>query len=102
LQTGGFRVLAAVEQDSVRRLATARLVAPREVLARHFRIYVPGAEAMYTLLNKWRLYEVCVDLGIDVAPTWLSSGAGDLSRVERDARFPVVIKPQTQYCCFLT
>lgn len=28
LQAGGFRVLAAVEQDSVDRLATARLVAP--------------------------------------------------------------------------
>ncbi len=68
----------------------------REALARHFRIYVPGADAMYTLLNKWRLYEVCVDLGIDVAPTWLPRGAGDLSRVEREACFPVVIKPQTQ------
>lgn len=28
LQTGGFRVLAVVEQDAVHRLATARLVAP--------------------------------------------------------------------------
>ncbi len=28
LQAGGFRVLAAVEQDSIHRLATARLVAP--------------------------------------------------------------------------
>jgi hypothetical protein len=28
LQTGGFRVLAAVEQDNAHRLATARLVAP--------------------------------------------------------------------------
>jgi predicted ATP-grasp superfamily ATP-dependent carboligase len=68
----------------------------REVLARHFRMYVPPVEAMYTLLNKWRLYEVCVELGIDVPPTWLPIGPDDLAKVQRRALFPVVVKPQTQ------
>jgi D-aspartate ligase len=68
----------------------------REELARYFRIYMPRVDAVYTLLNKWRLYEVCADLGIDVPQTWLPSGMDDLSRVEREARFPLVIKPQTQ------
>jgi D-aspartate ligase len=68
----------------------------REALARNFRVYLPPIEAIYTLLNKWRLHQACVDLGIDVPPTWLPSGLDDLSRVEREARFPVVIKPQTQ------
>jgi predicted ATP-grasp superfamily ATP-dependent carboligase len=72
----------------------------REELARHFRIYVPCVDAMYKLLNKWRLYEVCVDLGIGVPPTWLPNGVEDLSRVQREARFPVVIKPQTQILLF--
>jgi predicted ATP-grasp superfamily ATP-dependent carboligase len=72
----------------------------RAALARHFRIYLPSVDSVYTLLNKWRLYEVCVDLGIDVPPTWLPSGVGDLSRVRREARFPVVIKPQTQILLF--
>jgi predicted ATP-grasp superfamily ATP-dependent carboligase len=68
----------------------------RDVLARHFRMYVPSVDAVYTLLNKWRLYEVCVQLGIDVPPTWLPIGSDDLARVQRRAHFPVVVKPQTQ------
>ena len=68
----------------------------RETLARHFRLYLPRVDAIYALLNKWRLYEVCTDLGIDVPRTWRPSGIDDLPRVQREARFPVVIKPQTQ------
>ncbi len=68
----------------------------RDLLARHFRIYSPGEESVYTLLNKWRLYKACIDVGVDVPPTWLPSGVQDLARVQREARFPVVIKPKTQ------
>jgi D-aspartate ligase len=68
----------------------------REALDRYFRIYLPRMDAMYTLLNKWHLYEACVELGIDAPPTWLPVEMEDLSRVEREARFPVVVKPQTQ------
>jgi D-aspartate ligase len=68
----------------------------RDMLARHYRIYSPGEESLYTLLNKWRLYKACIDVGVDVPPTWLPSGVQDLARVQREARFPVVIKPKTQ------
>jgi predicted ATP-grasp superfamily ATP-dependent carboligase len=68
----------------------------RNALARYFRLSLPPSAAMYTLLNKWRLYEACVELGIDAPRTWLPEGEHDLSRVRREARFPVVIKPQTQ------
>ena len=51
---------------------------------------------MYTLLNKWRLYQACLDVGVDVPLTWLPGGVEDLARVQREARFPVVIKPKTQ------
>ena len=69
----------------------------RETLARHFRLYLPRVDAISALLNKWRLYEVC-------APTWVSMSRGPGVRagsticleVQREARFPVVIKPQTQ------
>jgi D-aspartate ligase len=68
----------------------------RDTLARYYRVYIPGVEAMYTLLNKWRLYQACVELGIDAPRTWLPGGPDDLGQVQREARFPVVIKPQTQ------
>jgi D-aspartate ligase len=68
----------------------------RDRLARHFRIYSPDEECVYTLLNKWRLYQACLDVGVDVPPTWLPAGVEDLARVQREARFPVVIKPKTQ------
>jgi predicted ATP-grasp superfamily ATP-dependent carboligase len=68
----------------------------RKVLAERYRLYVPDVDVVYTLLNKWRLYRVCLELGIDVPPTWLPKGADDLSCAERAIGFPAVIKPQTQ------
>jgi predicted ATP-grasp superfamily ATP-dependent carboligase len=67
----------------------------REALARYFRVYVPPFDAMYTLLNKWHLHRACVALGIDVPETWLVR-EHDVPRVRKQARYPLVIKPQMQ------
>ncbi|MCL2450323.1 MAG: carbamoyl-phosphate synthase, partial [Polyangiaceae bacterium] len=65
-------------------------------LSKRFRLYLPDLEVVYTLLNKWRLYQVCMELGIDVPPTWLPNGENDLDDARRHIEFPAVIKPQTQ------
>jgi predicted ATP-grasp superfamily ATP-dependent carboligase len=67
----------------------------RDVLARDFRVYVPAFEAVYTLLNKWRLHRACIALNIDVPETCILH-EDRLARVAREARYPLVMKPQTQ------
>ena len=68
----------------------------REELARFYRFSLPSSDAVYTLLNKWRLHTTCKELGIDAPDAWLPNDEHDLSRFERDLVFPLVIKPQTQ------
>lgn len=72
----------------------------REELSRHFCLYQPPIETMYTLLNKHRLRAEAAAVGIDTPQTWLPSAAGDLSHVPDEIRFPVLIKPQTQILYF--
>ncbi len=68
----------------------------REELGRHFLMYQPGVDVIYGLLNKQRLHDLCKDVGLDVPETWFPEGEKDLERVAAEARFPVLLKPQTQ------
>jgi len=68
----------------------------REELSKHFRMYQPGVDVIYGLLNKKRLHGLCQDVGLDMPETWFPEGEGDLARVASEARFPVLLKPQTQ------
>ncbi len=68
----------------------------REELGKHFRMYQPGVDVIYGLLNKQRLHDLCKDVGLDVPDTWFPESEKDLERVAGEARFPVLLKPQTQ------
>jgi D-aspartate ligase len=68
----------------------------RDALARDFCLYVPPFDAVYALLNKWHLYRACSEVGIDAPETWSPHGEEDVGEVADHARFPVVVKPQTQ------
>ncbi|ATB30034.1 carbamoyl-phosphate synthase [Melittangium boletus] len=68
----------------------------KDELAPHFRMYQPGVDAIYGLLNKQRLHDLCKDVGLDVPETWFPENEADLERVAAEARFPVLLKPQTQ------
>lgn len=68
----------------------------RAALGGYYRLYVPRFEAVYALLNKWRLYRACVELGVDAPETWLPRSDEEVAAAQRDARLPLVIKPQTQ------
>lgn len=68
----------------------------RAALSRDFLLYTPPLEVMYTVLDKWRLHHACLELGIDTPRTWLARGADALATIQREARYPLVVKPQTQ------
>jgi D-aspartate ligase len=68
----------------------------REQLAPYFLMYQPEVSAIYALLNKQRLHDLCKDVGLEVPDTWFAEGEADLERVAAEARFPVLLKPQTQ------
>lgn len=69
--------------------------AHREELLRYFRMYQPGVNEMYSLLNKWRLRELALAEGIDFPRTWLPKSAEDLQQIASSAQFPVLLKPVT-------
>ncbi|WNG13329.1 carbamoyl-phosphate synthase [Cystobacter fuscus] len=68
----------------------------REELARHFLMYQPDVSAIYGLLNKQRLHDLCEGVGLDVPDTWFPENEAAVERVAAEARFPVLLKPQTQ------
>ena len=68
----------------------------RDELSRHFVLSQPPTEVIYRLLNKVRLREEAEAVGLAMPRTWLPLDDAGLSRIEAEALFPVVVKPQTQ------
>lgn len=85
------RVLYATSDDVAWLLARHK-----DDLSRVYRLYTPGIDVVRTLLNKWKLYEACRAVGVEAPTTWLPRSEEDLAALQREARFPLVIKPQTQ------
>jgi predicted ATP-grasp superfamily ATP-dependent carboligase len=70
--------------------------ANHRVLEKRFRLYQPGLEPTYTLLNKRKLHQACAAVGLSVPRTWLPTSEAEVERVAAEAEFPVLVKPQTQ------
>jgi len=68
----------------------------REELSRHFLLYSPGVEALYALLNKKRLHAAAAEAGLETPRTWFPGAARELRGLALEARYPLLIKPQTQ------
>jgi D-aspartate ligase len=68
----------------------------RAELGRYFRMYQADVDAVYSLLNKRRLYDVGRADDIDFPRTWFPQSEDDVRAVARQAQFPVLIKPVTQ------
>ena len=68
----------------------------RDRLARVFEIGIPSVETMYTLLNKRRLIERCMSLGIDVPRAWFPESLLEVLTLAGNLPYPVMIKPKTQ------
>jgi predicted ATP-grasp superfamily ATP-dependent carboligase len=68
----------------------------RGLLAQWFQLYAPSIDAVYGVLNKKRLDATCRASGLEVPRTWFPESEADLARIAGEARFPVLVKPQTQ------
>lgn len=68
----------------------------RQELSRHFILWHPDVETTYRMLNKTRLQSAAAAAGLPMPRTWVPLSEDDFARIETEARFPVVIKPQTQ------
>jgi predicted ATP-grasp superfamily ATP-dependent carboligase len=68
----------------------------RDELAKRFVLRHPSTEVTYGLLNKIRLRSAAMAAGISMPRTWVPTNDRDLAEIAAVARFPVVIKPQTQ------
>jgi predicted ATP-grasp superfamily ATP-dependent carboligase len=67
-----------------------------DALGRVFRMVQPPLTTLYTLLNKKLLGAACREAGLDTPDTWYPTSDADVERLAREARFPLLIKPQTQ------
>jgi predicted ATP-grasp superfamily ATP-dependent carboligase len=74
----------------------AWLLASRREELGAFHLDLPPLRTIDQVLNKWLLREACRGAGIATPETWLPEDGRALERVAREARFPVMLKPQTQ------
>ena len=68
----------------------------REALSQHFRLGGASLEAMDTVLNKWALARACAASGVATPATFLPRDDAELTRLQGEIAFPVLVKPQTQ------
>jgi D-aspartate ligase len=65
-------------------------------LSPFYRIYMPGFDTIYRIINKHRLYEACAKVNVDFPKTWFPRGEGELREVMQQVHVPVILKPKTQ------
>jgi D-aspartate ligase len=65
-------------------------------LEKRFWLYQPPIDALVRVLDKKRLLAACASVGLAGVPTWFPEDEGDLPRIAREARFPVLLKTRTQ------
>jgi predicted ATP-grasp superfamily ATP-dependent carboligase len=68
----------------------------REEVRKSFLTYQPPAPVLLGLLDKKSLLFAARSAGIGSARTWFPDGEAGLTRIAREARFPLLIKPRTQ------
>jgi predicted ATP-grasp superfamily ATP-dependent carboligase len=72
------------------------LASHREELAKTFKLYQPDLKTMMGLLDKGRLVEHALAVGIEAPETWLPEDEADVERIARIAGGRLMIKPRTQ------
>lgn len=68
----------------------------RDRLSKVFTMYSPSEETVFTLLDKKRLHQVCMEVGIEVPETLGLADLGIESTVVKTLPFPILLKPRTQ------
>lgn len=62
----------------------------------YFKLYAPGEDVIYGLLNKKRLFHLCKEVGIETPVTVFPESEADCEKLAGELKFPLLIKPQTQ------
>lgn len=70
--------------------------AHRDALGRSFRHRLPSLAAIWSLLGKRNLAEVALRAGLGTPGTVLPRDEGEVERIARELRYPVLLKPQSQ------
>ena len=72
------------------------LAVHRDRLEGRVLLYQPELESLIRILDKGRLREDALAVGLDVPDTWLPSSEADVERAAREADGPLVVKPRAQ------
>lgn len=67
----------------------------KKELSRHFRLFQPSTESVYSLLNKKHLQLAGSEVGLQFPKTWFPEET-PLEQIAKEAKFPVLLKPRTQ------
>jgi len=65
-------------------------------LERYFRLYQPGADVAFQLLDKKTLYQAAARVGLAAPQTCFPSSLDALGAIAQGATYPLLIKPRTQ------
>jgi predicted ATP-grasp superfamily ATP-dependent carboligase len=68
----------------------------RGQLSEYFQLYQPPLAVIQTLLNKHRLQQACSEVGLETPASWFIDEPDDLTRLEAELPYPLVVKPRTQ------
>ena len=68
----------------------------RDALSSSFRLFQPSAATLRLLLDKKELYAACQAVGLGVPLTYFPESEADVEALDREAKFPLLIKPATQ------
>lgn len=68
----------------------------RDELSKRFALYQPGLETVVKILDKGKLFESAMEVGVETPETWLPTTADEAGRIARDIRGQMLIKPRSQ------
>ncbi len=70
----------------------------RSMLEQYYILSIPSSKTLKMLTNKYELYKLCRSLNVDVPGTFIVNNMNDFRMIEKEIRYPCIIKPV--YSCF--
>jgi predicted ATP-grasp superfamily ATP-dependent carboligase len=73
----------------------------QESLRKYYLLYQPPTEAVFKILNKQKLYQTAVGLGLEIPVTYFLATMKELDELKNRIQYPVIVKPKTQVGMFV-
>jgi predicted ATP-grasp superfamily ATP-dependent carboligase/protein-tyrosine-phosphatase len=83
-----YELVIPVTEDTVQPLA-----ASRERIERHAKLAIAPSEALETMTDKRKTFELAARLGVPVPASWTFTSLADLENASKALPYPVVVKP---------